>query len=244
LITHWHGDHVSGLTGLLQTISSIEESKKIDIYGPKGTKKRVNHLFKAFEFDIKNLKIEVHDLNPKKVKKFFENKDFYLECVYVDHPVPCLAYSFIEKPKIKINMKKANELGLKEGPLIGDILKKKVIKIKDKVIKLEDISYIKGGKKITFILDTALCNNCFKISENADVLVAESCYTTKLEEKARLYKHMTTQQAAMIATKSNVKKLILTHFSQRYKTVSELEEEARMYFPNTIAAHDFLKIKL
>lgn len=244
LISHWHGDHVSGLAGLLQTLSSFEETKTVVIYGPKGTKKRVGYLLKAFAFDLKTLKIEAHDLNPKNTKKFLESNDFYLECASLDHVVPCLAYSFVEKPKTKIDLEKAKRFGIRQGPLIGKLLEKKKIKLKDKTIKLEEISYKKEGKKITFISDTAICNSCFKIAENADILVAESSYTSKLEEKAREYKHMTAQQAALIANKSNVKKLILTHFSQRYKTISEIEEEARTYFQNSVAAYDFMKLKL
>ena len=72
----------------------------------------------------------------------------------------------------------------------------------------------------------------------------ESSYATKMEEKADKHMHMTAQQAAQIAHQANVKKLILTHFSQRYKTVEEIEENARDIFPETVCAFDFMKVKL
>ena len=81
----------------------------------------------------------------------------------------------------------------------------------------------------------------FKVEPLYDCL---SDVAKKDEEKAHEYYHLTTEQAASLAQQGVVKKLILTHFSQRYKNVKELEDEARIIFPNTVAAHDFLKVKV
>ena len=244
LISHWHGDHISGLTGLLQTLSSSESEKKIEIYGPRETKERLMHLLKAFSFDERMIELKITELNPKGVEKFFENDDFYLECTKLEHKPECIGYAFIEKDKTRIDLAKAKKFGLKEGPLVGEILEKGKVKVGTKSVSLKDVSYVETGKKISFILDTLLCNNCYKIAENADLLVSEASYMSNLEEKATDRMHLTAQQAALIASNSNAKRLILTHFSQRYKGTGEVEEEARTYFPNTSAAYDFMKIQL
>jgi len=101
-----------------------------------------------------------------------------------------------------------------------------------------------SGTKIGIIADTRLCTGCIKIAKDKDLLICDSTFAAKDEEKAHEYFHMTAVQAAQVAHQGNVKKLVLTHFSQRYKDVSSLEEEARDIFPNTVAAHDFMKIKL
>ena len=79
---------------------------------------------------------------------------------------------------------------------------------------------------------------------DADILVCEATYADDLQEKAAEYKHMTSRQAGLLANQANVKKLILTHFSQRYKTLEEIENDAKDVFSNTICAYDFMKIKI
>lgn len=243
LLSHWHGDHVSGLIGLIQTLGNVEEPKKLIIYGPKGTKVHMHHLLNSCEFDLR-LELEINELNIKNKAVIFENDDYMIEAAPLDHSVPCLGYSFIEKDTRNINMSKAKKLGLSEGPLLGKIQKGEPVKVKGKEISPDDVSTIKNGKKVSFILDTLLTQNCYEIAQNADLLISEANFDSKLEEKARKSKHMTADQVALIANNSNVKKLILTHFSQRYKTLHDLEEEAKGLFPNTLMAFDFMKVKL
>jgi len=82
------------------------------------------------------------------------------------------------------------------------------------------------------------------ISRGADLLITEATHGDNIEEKAEKYKHMTAKQAAMVANQAGAKKLVITHFSQRYKTVDGLEEEARTVFSDTTCAYDFMKVKL
>lgn len=243
LISHWHGDHVAGLVGLIQTLGNISEGKTVHIYGPKGTVERMEHLLKMCEFGA-TITLKINELNPKGVEKFYENEDFYLECCYLEHSVPCLAYNFVEKDIRKIDMKQAKKLDLKEGPLIGKLQKGEIVKFKGREIKPDEVSFIVSGKKISFVLDTALCNSCYAVAENADLLISEAAYASDLDEKAQDYKHMTAKQAALVANKANVKKLVLTHISQRYKTPEKVLEDAKDVFSNTEVAYDFMKIKL
>lgn len=244
LITHWHGDHVAGLIGLLQTISNNENPQKVTIFGPRETKERIFHLLKAVSFENNRIELEIKELNPKGIEKIFQNKDYYIECAYMDHKMPCLGYSIVNKDKRKVNMAKAKKLGLREGHFIGKLQKGQSITFKGKTIKPDDVSSIQTGKKLTVILDTLPCINAYELAKDADILIAESAYTSDLEEKGAEYKHLTTKDAGLIATKANVKNLIITHFSQRYKTAKELQEEIKTFFKNSKTAYDFMKIKL
>jgi ribonuclease Z len=243
LITHWHGDHVSGLIGLIQTMGNNDNPGTLEVYGPKGSKERMQHLLKTVVFD-QRIKLEVKELEPKGVERFFENQDYYLECAALKHSTPCLAYNFIEKDRFRINLAKASTLGLKAGPLMGRLQRGKTVTFKGKEIKPEEVTYLVKGKKITILLDTVMCDNCVKLARDADLLIAESAYASDLEEKALEYKHMTTKQVGYIATEANVKKLIITHFSQRYKTSEKLLDDIRTFFPNSECAFDFMKVKL
>ncbi|MFH1439005.1 MAG: ribonuclease Z [Candidatus Woesearchaeota archaeon] len=243
LLTHWHGDHVSGLIGLIQTLGNNDEPPKIKLFGPEGTKERFGYLLKTCVFQNK-VEVDIKEVSAKTPEIIFENRDYKIEAVNVKHGISCLAYSFIEKDFRKINMAKAAKFGLKEGPMIGKLQRGQQISVKGKNIMPDDISKMIKGRKVVFVLDTTTCKSCIDISKEADILIMESVYATKLDEKAEKYRHMTAQQAAQIAHQADAKKLILTHFSQRYKTTEEIEQNARDIFPNSVCAFDFMKIKL
>ena len=84
LITHWHGDHVLGLPGLIQTLAVNNYKGILEIYGPKGTKEKFKHMFKAFEFDENKIELKITDIGKG---KFFENEDFILEALPLEHKI-------------------------------------------------------------------------------------------------------------------------------------------------------------
>ena len=162
LISHWHGDHVSGLIGLIQTMSEIDKQFTLHIYGPKGSKEKMKHLLKSCYFDLR-IGVKVHELNPKEVDTFFENEEYKLECTKLKHSIPCLGYNFVLKDKVRIDMKKVKDLGLKEGKWLQKIQRNEIAKVKGQEIKPEDISFIQAGNKVSIILDTGYTNNAIKL---------------------------------------------------------------------------------
>ncbi len=240
LISHWHGDHVLGLPGLVQTMGSMDYPGKLRIFGPKGTKKRFNLLKKAFVFEDR-IEVEVFDIAKK---NFFSGAGFNLEALPLDHSTDCLGYSLVEDDKRRIREDVIQKLGIPFGPMVGSLQEGKTIKIANRTIKPDDVSFIEKGKRISYITDTAVCKNAVDLAKDADLLVCESTYADDLEDKAAKYRHLTARQAAFIATKAGVKKLVLTHFSQRYKDISEIEENAKTVFSNVICAYDFMRLKI
>ena len=240
LITHWHGDHTLGLPGLIQSLGASEYSKRLEIFGPRGTKKHFEHMFKAFIFD-QRIELVIKEVD---AGIFFENKEFVLEAFELEHGTKTLGYRFTEKDRRKIDIKKVKNIGIPEGPLLGKLQDGKTIDFNGKKISPKESTYILEGRKIGFISDTVQCNNCIKIAKDVDVLICESTYHSKLEEKGGKYGHLTAKQAAMIANKANVKRLVLTHFSARYKSSKEVEEDAKDHFNNVVAAYDFMKVRL
>jgi len=243
LITHWHGDHVSGLIGLIQTIGNAKEVSDISIYGPIGTKKFVNNLLNSCIFDL-SINLNVIELDLSKKKIFFENDYYYLEAAPLNHSVPCLGYSFVEKDRRRINMVEAEKRGLSQGPELGEIQKGLSVKIKNDVVMPDDVSTIVRGKKVTLIADTSFSVNAQDLASESDLLICEATYMKKEENKADEYSHLTSEQSALIASHVGAKKLVLTHFSQRYKDLNDLLEEAKNIFPQTQLAYDFMKFKI
>jgi len=237
-ISHWHGDHILGLPGLLLTISSLDLSKTIDIYGPKGSKKAFQSLFGGVTFETKfNIRITEVDEGI-----FFENEDYKIESMPMKHPVPCVGFAFIEKDRRRIKLDYVTKLGIPTGPLLGELQRGKNIDYKGKKITADEATITIQGKKITFITDTILNKNCYTLAKNADILITDSTYTSKLKDKAEEHGHLTAIEAAQMAAQSGAKKLILTHFSARYKNTIEIEEDARTAFDNIICAKDFMKL--
>lgn len=243
LVSHWHGDHVSGIIGLLQTMGNDENPPKVEIFGPEGTMEHMKSLMNACIFEAR-VNLKVHELDPKEVEKCFEDKDFYILCSYLRHTKPCLGFAFVEKDRRRIKMDNLKRLGVKEGPHLKKLQEGKSIIYKGKKIDVDDATEVVPGKKIAYIMDTRPCTNAVELAKDADILICESAYAHDLEEKARLYKHLTAKEAAMMANSANAKKLYLTHFSQRYKDVQDIRQDASETFPDVVCAEDFMKVNL
>ena len=229
-----------GLSGLIQTLGISEYDKTLRIYGPPGTKKNIKKLIDLYE-NGETINLEVVDVKDGKI---YEGKKYSIEAYSLNHGVPTVGYRFVEKNRRRIKLADIEKLGIPEGPLLGQLQEGKMITWKGKKIFPKDTTYVVKGKIITYIPDSLPGENTLKLAENADILITDSTFSDKLREKAEEHMHLTAKQAATIANQTNVKKLILTHFSTRYKDTNELKQEAEEVFQNVTCANDFMKIKL
>ncbi len=236
-LTHWHADHTLGLPGLLKTLALHNYSGKLKIYGPHKTKEKLQlfeQIFGKFEINL-----EINELSPGQIIK---EKEFIIETSAMSHGIPTLAYSFIIKDKIRLDKNKIKKLKLPSPELFGQLQQGKDIIIGSKKIKAKNYIYEEKGKKITIILDTEINENAIKLAKDSDLLITDSSYIEETLQQAKEYQHLTASQAAAIAKKSKVKKLILTHISQRYQHKEKVVlAEAKKVFKNSIIAKDFDK---
>ncbi len=234
LITHWHGDHILGIPGLLQTLALSGYNKTLFIYGPKGTKQFMKNIFKTFLFRERN-KIEVEEVDGK----FLETDDFYIEAKQMTHGIPCNAYVFVKKGKLRIDKKKLAKAKLPSGPLLKKLKEGKNIIYKGKKYLAKNLTFQEGGKKISFVFDTSANKGIVPFVKNSDLLISESTFSSELEERAKKHKHLTAKQAAEIAKKAKVKKLVLTHISQRYgKQQKKILDDSKKIFKNSFVVKD------
>jgi ribonuclease Z len=235
LITHWHGDHILGLPGLLSTLSLTGYNKILYIYGPKGTKKAVKEMLEVFPFQ-KNYDLKVEDISNG---KFFEGKDFYLEAKSGYHGIPSLAYSFVKKGELRIDKKRLNKSKLPVGPLLSKIKKGENVKYEGKIYKAKDLTYQDKNIKVSFILDTSYNKSLSSFVKGADILVSECTYATELNDQAKEHMHLTSEQAGKIAKLAKVGRLVLTHISSRYEPNMKLIlNEAKKEFKNSEIVKD------
>lgn len=235
LITHWHGDHVLGLPGILSTLALSSYSKKLFIYGPIGIKKKINDMLEVFSFK-REYEIAVEEIS---AGKFFENDDFYLEAEEMEHGIACLAYSFTKKGKLRIDKKKLLSSGLEQKPYLKDLTEGKNIEIDSKKYFSKKLTYLEPNKKISIVMDTKFNKKIKPFVKNSDILISEGTYDSSLEKEAEEKMHLTVGQIAKIAKLSKTKKLIITHVSSRYlRNMNLLLNSAKEIFNESYFAKD------
>jgi ribonuclease Z len=241
LITHWHGDHILGLPGLLQSLVLQGYNKTIEIYGPPGTKKFISLIMNMFIF-VGKLQYKAHDVSNKTI---MDTPEFKIETFPLKHAKYANGYSFIEKDKLRLDKSNLKKLKLPHTPLLRKLAQGKDIIMNKKKIKANTVTYTQKGRKISFVFDTGQTNTIQNKVKNSDVLISEATYMKKDTELAKKYNHLTSTQAALIAKKSKTKKLYLTHISGRYENkMPSLLKEAKKTFKSTFLAEDLQSITL
>ncbi len=240
-ITHWHADHWAGLIGLMQTMNMEKRKEPLFIYAPEAERfisdlLDLGYWGPRFRIIPKDVPFEGGEITT-----IHSTKPFDILSVPVNHTVPAVAYCFKEKDKVNVDIKKAEELyGLRQGPLVGKLKDKGKITYKGEEIKLEDVGIVLKGIKVVYSGDTKSCETLSRLAEGADVLIQDATFESERENRM----HAGAKEAAILAKKTGVEKLILTHFSRRYTDVSVLVAEAKKQFDNVAAAEDFMKITL
>lgn len=236
LITHWHGDHVLGLPGLMQTLAFSDYKKTLHIYGPKGTEKYMKKMLETFVF-VNKISLKIHEVDKEGI--FLDEEDFYLESKKMTHGIYCNAYCFVKKGKLRINKQKLTKSGLPSGPILSKLKQGEDIVYQGKKYKAKDLTYMADSVKICFVMDTSLNKKIVPFVDDSDLLVAEATLGSELESIAEERKHLTSKQAAEIAKKAKVKKLAITHVSQRYdKDFSQILKQAKEIFKKSYLVED------
>lgn len=242
LLTHLHGDHSLGLAGLLQTMAFQGKKQPLTIIAPKGSKDTIKFLA---EWPYFNLPFELKVIEAHKDSIAFENQDFEIHAFPVKHSCPTINFVFQEKTQANLDVRKLEKLGLKNNPLCAELKQKGSIKWKNKTVKLKNVVLpVKPGRKIAYVTDTVYFDELAKPIQKANLLICESTFSENLKTAALEKQHLTTVDAARLALKARVEKLVLTHYSARYDDEKQLEREAKKVFKNTIAARDFTRIQL
>lgn len=221
-ISHSHGDHLYGLPGLLSTLSMNGRTRPLVLIGPEALRTYVEATFAStghrpgFELCFETAP--------------YRGDGFTIEAKPVDHTVPSLTFRVIEDDRPgRLDPERATAAGIPRGPMWHELQLACDPRVCGPPVK---------GRSVAYVSDSRPCAAAVQLAAGADVLIHEATYAEDMAEEAHARGHSTAADAAAVAARAQVGRLILTHFSPRYGDVTPLVTEARELFPRTDAASD------
>jgi ribonuclease Z len=244
-ISHLHGDHVYGLFGLISSLSMLGRKNVLNIYAHPKLENILKDHFKYFDTDL-TFPIKFHQINSKTSKILYEDDKLEIHTFPLRHRIPCSGFIFKEKTKlfnIKKEMIEFYDLGIKD--IIGIKNGSDYITSEGKIIPNVHLTIPPiAPKTYVYITDSKTMDSVIPLINNADLLYHEATFLDSDSKLAKLTYHSTALQAAKIAETARVKKLVLGHFSSRYKHEEKFLEEAKLVFQNTVLAEDGMRIEI
>lgn len=239
--THYHGDHISGLPGLLLTMGNADRKEPLTLIGPRGLERVVNALrviAPELPFDIKFIEIT----QPEQV---IELNGYRITAFKVNHNVICYGYTLeiLRQGKFSAERAKEQEIPLK---FWNPLQKGQTIEAEGKIYTPDMVlGPERKGIKLTYTTDTRPTDSILKNAADSDLFICEGMYgEDDKADKAKGYKHMTFREAAILARNANVQEMWLTHYSPSLTRPEEYMDEVRRIFPRTKAGKDRMSVNL
>jgi ribonuclease Z len=242
LITHLHGDHVTGLLGLLQTMGLAQRTKPLTIVGPPDLLKWLKLTSRLLHIGL-TFPIQFY---PARTGKVLRLRSFRIRTARALHSIEAYSYVVEENPRPgEFHPEKARELGIPEGKLWSKLQKGRSVTVGGRTYSSSDVTGPRRpGRKIGYSGDTRPSSRLVRFFRRCDLLIFDSTFQESDKAKAIERKHSTSTEAAEVASKARARRLALTHFSARYARSSALVREARTVFPNTFAAVDGMTVSV
>lgn len=243
--THLHADHVLGVVGLMRTMALQGRTDLLRLWGPKGAG-RVLRRAEGFGIERLGFPVEITELD---TGASIPRQGYVITAFAVDHGgPPALGYALIEEERRgRFNPDLARAMGVPEGPMWGRLHRGISVTLDDG--RVVDPSALVGapraGRRVVIAGDTRPCEATVDAARGADVLVHESTFGGEEAQRASETGHSTAREAAEVAARAGVGRLILTHFSARYsRDAATLEREARAVFPRVLLARDGMEVNV
>jgi ribonuclease Z len=237
-ITHAHGDHCLGLPGVLQRLSLDGVTGPVPLVYPAAAAEYVERLRSASAYDDR-LAIESHPVDaPGSV---LDLPGLAVEALPLRHGVPTFGYRLVEPDGRRLLPERLRARGV-SGPDVGRLQREGALRTPEGVVHLDEVSEPRPGQRFALVMDTAPCPEAVELARAADLLVCEATFGDAEAGVAAAYGHLTARDAATIAREAGARRLVLTHFSQRYRDTRPLLEQARQVFPDAVVARDLDRV--
>jgi ribonuclease Z len=232
-ITHLHGDHCLGLPGVLARMSLDQLERTVEVFFPAQSRDVFDHLVNAA---IGRRTITVA-ARPSGEGLLVGEPPLHLVARRLDHGVPTLGWR-LEEPAGRTMLPERLDAAGVHGPDVGRLQRDGRITTSAGTVRLEDVSVPRPGQTVAFVMDTRLCDAAVELAGDADLVVCEATFLAGDQHLASAYGHMTAAQAARLAREAGARRLVLTHFSQRYTDETSFAAEASEIFPDVVVAND------
>jgi ribonuclease Z len=241
--THVHADHFLGVTGLLRTMGLQGWTSPVRLWAPAGCGSTLNDAVhiggERAPFDVVIFEMQADERIPR--------DGYDIHAYQTRHGTRSLGFALIEHDRLgRFHPDTARALGVPEGPLFGRLHRGESVVVDGRTITAADVvGPPRPGRRVVYTGDTRPCRATVEIARRADLLIHDATFAQDERDRARATFHATAREAADVARKAEVERLVLTHISARYADDPRvLEREAQHVFPNTIVARDGLDIEI
>jgi ribonuclease Z len=242
--SHYHADHLLGVTGLLRTMGLQERSAPVTLYGPRGAQRMLGAAI-TLGIERNRFPIEIVEVRPG---ERLARPEYDIVVFETDHRADTVGYALTEHVRLgRFHPERARELGIPEGPLWGRLHKGETVVLDDgrRIQPADLVGEPRKGRTVVYSGDTRPSLGMVQAARDADLLIHEATFGGDESERARETGHSTAAEAAQVALDAGVRRLVLTHISPRYgRDALELLAEAKAIFPETVIARDGMAIEV
>lgn len=239
--THYHGDHISGLPGMLLTMGNADRTESLTLIGPKGLERVVN----ALRVIAPELPFQIKFIEITEPEQVLEMNGYRLKAFRVNHNVICYGYTLEIDRAGKFDVERAEAAAIPKK-YWGILQRGETVTEEGRELTPDMVlGPPRKGIKLTYCTDTRPTDSIRENAKGSDLFICEGMYGEKDKaKKAREYKHMTFYEAAQLAKDASVKEMWLTHYSPSLNYPEEYMEDVRAIFPNAVAAKDRRTVEL
>ena len=235
-LTHFHGDHCLGVPGVVQRMSLDRVAHPVVAHFPASGREYFGRLRAASVFhDVVDLREEPLTADGPVAS----GPSWTLEARRLDHLVESFGYRLVEPDGRRMLPEALARAGV-SGSDVGRLQRSGSLDVDGRTVRLEDVSVHRPGQRVAFVMDTRMCDAVPALADGADLLVIESTFLEEDAALAREYGHLTARQAATVAAECGVRRLVLTHFSQRYPDPGLFRDEAAAVFTGDLVVAEDL----
>lgn len=238
LITHFHGDHCLGFPGVIQRTSMDGNVGPLDVAFPASGLPYYERLRHASIFP---------DLTETRTHLVAEDGPVFrlgrwtVSAMALDHRCDCVGWRLVEDDGQRVNGDELARLGVR-GRDVGTLMAEGEVQGASGLVRLADVAIHQPGQVVAVVMDTRVCDAAFELARGADLLVCESTFADEDAGLAADYGHLTAGQAGRIAAEAGARRLVLTHFSQRYRELEVMREQASKYHSDVVLGAEGLRV--
>lgn len=238
-ITHAHGDHCLGLPGVLQRLALDRVEHPVDVHYPKAAEEFVTRLRRACAYDDPT---DVR-LRPAVAGVVDDTGPLRITAAELSHALPTLGYRFDEPDGRTLLPDRLEQLGI-HGPDRAELTHHGSVSIGGRTIHLDDVSVHRSGVSVGFVMDTRWCDGALELAAEVDLLLIEATFLESERDLAEVAGHLTASQAVRLGTQAGARRIVLTHFSQRYPDLDGHRAEAYAAAPqaDVVVARDLDRV--